>query len=325
MQTIMSGTFAIVIDGEIQTLKNLQGGPWRYFVDAMKTNDWTLTECSTDNKLILFVGHAPHSRAYKYSEPTSRVLMLWEPPATEPLAYKKRVSKCYRKILVPFPLHESYNYTKYFNWPQNFSESRETCSDWSKRRGVVMMQSNKFSFVKSELYSLRRDTLTELGTKYNFTLYGKDWNITKKDLIRKVIGASKKSRKIGFPKNALNQYSFYQGVSKDKFLDLQKHVISIVIENDLGYISEKLFDAISCQTIPVYVGPKLAKIGLSDLNFLQAEPNISSIEERLDNLFEMKPKRLHELSLYVQDKALELRDQLNHETIFHNLAKLILP
>jgi len=53
------------------------------------------------------------------------------------------------------------------------------------------------------------------------------------------------------------RYSSYRGISSDKFKTLSRYQFSLIVENDIDSLSEKLFDSFFSGAIPFYLGPKL--------------------------------------------------------------------
>ena len=317
-------TFKLIMESKQQSEQNLIHGPWRYFLDEMKKNNFQIDDSDNESDLYLFFGHNRNTSAFSNSKKSKRILVMWEPPATEPRHYRTQVFQNYQKILVPFPLGLKYSETYNFHWPQTFSSKVEPFSDWNKRQKVNMIQANKFSFSKTEQYTLRRSVIKHLGAEFHIDLYGRDWKIGYLDLSRKLLGTIRKSRTMAFPKFIVREYPYYKGESASKMNNLANYKISIVIENDLGYFSEKFFDAVACQTIPIYVGPSLSLLGLGDLNFLQAAPNLNSIRDSLNYLMSQEDIELHKMSEMIVHQVSRFQKVFEHKTVFRKLALEVL-
>jgi hypothetical protein len=67
------------------------------------------------------------------------------------------------------------------------------------------------------------------------------------------------------------------GVAKDKSRTLAEYKASLVIENNGGYMSEKLVDCILSGTVPVYVGAPVEKYGIPRNLVIEARANYESI------------------------------------------------
>ncbi len=165
-------------------------------------------------------------------------------------------------------------------WPQIFEVGEIDPSDEVE---CTMMTSNKLSFVKGELYSLRRDAIRNVP---GLRLVGSGWrtSITGRTLTY--------LRSAGFQ---LAQGRFlevgnfdYLTMSADSdFVEskqewLSKSRVSLVFENSCEYSSEKAFDCLRAFSIPVYVGATNSMpASIEDLIF-RAEPSINSVLAALE-------------------------------------------
>ena len=191
------------------------------------------------------------------------VLIGWEPKVTDP---KMHQSKNYSRYGLAFSLSiewfpEASN-IEYFNWPVSSpkNEFKGHFSDRKKR--IVIIQSNKFSVIKGEQYSIRRKYI--LNLRSHLDLYGFDWNSgIAKDAI-KVIKSCVNSnfRKLNLKENLKwvgKTYDNYKGTCVNKDDILSKYQIAIVIENSNDYVSEKLHHALNAGCCVLYLGPPLKK------------------------------------------------------------------
>lgn len=113
-----------------------------------------------------------------------------------------------------------------------------------KKNAVVMVQSNKKSNHKNELYSKRIEIINyfEANGQFPFDLFG-----------------------YGFRGNTPN----YRGVVEDKHNLLSQYKFAFAIENSKnfpGYISEKLFDCYYCNTIPIYYSEDINQLRINQIN-----------------------------------------------------------
>ena len=119
------------------------------------------------------------------------------------------------------------------------------------------------------------------------------------------------------------RHSNYRGVALDKTAILQSYDISIVIENSLDYVSEKLFDAVQAQNIVIYVGPDLETFGIRSENFLRCSKNTSEIIELIRKISQMS---LDAKTRLVSNQVAELnriKNEWNSEFVLTSLAKQI--
>ena len=60
---------------------------------------------------------------------------------------------------------------------------------------------------------------------------------------------------------------------------MQRYKFALVIENELSYMSEKLFDAFFAGCIPIYIGPDIAHYGIPKGLVIQCKPTVTSLIE----------------------------------------------
>jgi hypothetical protein len=158
---------------------------------------------------------------------------------------------------------------------------------------IAAISSNKFSLAAGELYSLRALAYESLE---NLDLYGYDWNISRFSffmkslreigftlLVNKALGIDwKKLFSISQPR-PLN----YRGPVSSKFETLAKYKVSLVIENSLEYMSEKLLHSILSGAIPVYVGPNPEEFGIPSSLVVSAEPDIADLKSKVNLALEL--------------------------------------
>lgn len=319
----MDRNYILTANGGVENNESLYSGPWSFFHAEMARQGWTQSRQINARTNIIFLGHFPNSNLFRNSSKQTRTLWIWEPPSTEPEYYKKTTFQNYGRIFVPFPLNETFSEALPFNWPQNFADHEVSEFNWKSRNKIVLMQANKFSLAHSELYTLRREVLKKAGRKYEIHLWGRDWNMRLYKTVAKILFVMQKFHKLIIPGHLIKDYIYYFGESIDKFSTLKQYKISIVIENDRDYFSEKFFDAVACQSIPLFVGPNLTKIGISNLTFLQAEPTYDSIIARLENLLNMPSSELYKISRQVVSSVNQLKYTHGHKNVFESVAKEI--
>jgi hypothetical protein len=74
-----------------------------------------------------------------------------------------------------------------------------------------------------------------------------------------------------------HKYSNLAGHMHEELEKLQQYQLSIVIENDLDYISEKVWKSIYAGAVPIHVGPKLTNDPMLEAVVLTANPDVFSI------------------------------------------------
>ena len=128
---------------------------------------------------------------------------------------------------------------------------------FSDKKLIVNISANKFSSSNFELYSERRKLIEYLDSNYSdqFDLYGFGWN-QPATFFEKIAPIFCKS------------FITYRGVAADKGKIFPKYKFGIVYENSIipGYVTEKIFDCLRSNCIPIYLGaPNIAEIVPSDL------------------------------------------------------------
>lgn len=152
-----------------------------------------------------------------------------------------------------------------------------------------MINANKLSLFPSEMYSLRRQAISELK---RLDLFGEGWNSSKLSRFKTLIIEIKKQPMIASLVKLHHARLWFRNWPRteapdSKFLALQRYRVNVVIENDLTYMSEKLFDAFLAGCIPVYVGPKIENYGIPEKLVFQAEPTVNSIQQSIELALEI--------------------------------------
>ena len=171
-------------------------------------------------------------------------------------------------------------------WPQDWSQNSEFREGVSTRNdAVVLINGNKLSFIKGEMYSLRRECISNLP---DLDLYGTGWN---HGVFRKILIFAEEIRltlkggllpRLMNSRGWLKQPSNWKGTPKSKFDTLSRYKYSLVIENSMDFLTEKLFDAFFARCIPVYVGPDVSKFEIPANLVVQVDPTFTSIEQGIE-------------------------------------------
>jgi alpha(1,3/1,4) fucosyltransferase len=133
------------------------------------------------------------------------------------------------KCRVPQPVH----------WPK-FDEV-----SFTNRKMLVNISANKYHSSPLELYSTRRRSIQYFENKFGdqFDLYGIGWN--------KPVTFGQRFLKLAFP-----FYKSYIGIINYKSEVYPKYRFALCYENAQipGYVTEKIFDCLRCDCIPIYLG-----------------------------------------------------------------------
>lgn len=258
-----------------------------------------------------------------------RHLILWEPEIVESTRYSKSVLQKYGHVYAPSVLWAERVNGVAFKWPQAaILRDDSIFQNWGQRyQRTVMIQGNKFSARKGELYSLRRRALKSINPLF-LDLYGTNWNVgfkfdwwhwSRSARITPLKSISLSSwRKIG------SRYRNYLGESSNKHVTLTNYRICLVIENAADFVSEKLFDSARAGCVTVYVGPNLQNFGIPSSAAIQVSTNVSEIRDELESLLRKHPDDLLEIARSQRDSIEEISSDWHNTHVLRNLAKQIM-
>jgi hypothetical protein len=265
--------------------------------------NWELTENYIECDVALFFDNLIDSKNFKQNPKCKNYLIRSEPPMVLPSLYKKGNLANFVKIISVGSDPLKYKNTVF--GPQILKAKIDKNNKRHEKR-IAIINSDLLSLYKGELYSLRRKVSTKIP---NIDLYGRGWNknlVNKfKTLLLEVLKFLKMPMKLRI--SGLRFYfrkSFnYLGEVEDKNTVLSRYKYSIVIENSLNYVSEKIFDSLVAGCIPIYIGPPVSNFGIPKEFVIECKPNIESIREGLDmaralNYLEWQQN----LKLWINDK-----------------------
>lgn len=162
-------------------------------------------------------------------------LFLWEGQAVSPQSYSKQLHAAFPIIFTwNDDLVDSKKYIK-FHLPLPDYDSPPAAVLFDKKKLLVNVSINKHSAFSRELYSARKKTIFYFDKYYpaDFDLYGRGWE--------SYAGRLKCLRgEIQRKKDILPNYKFCLAYEN--------------MQGERGYITEKIFDAMQCGTVPVYWG-----------------------------------------------------------------------
>jgi hypothetical protein len=301
--------------------------PWRAFFETLIGEGHVITSIWNNPHVVVFMNH--HEKLFnKLSKKDSKiifVLVIWESPITRPLDFMSKTLKRYDLILTP-----SKDWVKNFDsvvfpWPQGQSiYTEQSIKEFNERDSrAVVFQSNKFSFIRGELYSLRRGIIKEFDQ--DLLVYGQGWNnylSTLLELFKAIIQVTRVGNRFCFPNTICLKVPHYLGYVEEKRLVLEKFKFVVVIENSMEYVSEKLFEALWGGCCVLYVGPDLKEYGLPDLA-IQCYPSKESIYQTYLDLLDNE-----DLITRTRTKAREFLlsknfQRLNNENVLTSMAKVI--
>ena len=245
-----------------------------------------------DTNLYISVNHnSSLLKSFMKSKSRNKITILirLEPFVVFPAQYSKIVEEKYTLIVTPGSTRDFISSNFFIGWPHSFQENpanpeTNSTSDhfqsegqsndklfefWKKRKIVCsMIAANKVSPIANTNYTLRRHIAMDSSPDL-LEVFGPLWN---ESLYRKIVHRSKVAffnirhrTNISFESiygDLFKKYKTTKGFTKDKYSILKESKFSLVVENCMDYVSEKLFDAIYAGSVPIYVGPKLTDVGL---------------------------------------------------------------
>ncbi len=213
------------------------------------------------------------------------------------------------------------------HWPMVFPKELERTAFLAAERSerVVLINGNKMSFVKGELYSLRRKAIRALA---NLDLYGTEWD--SKFLHRIFIGIRSFAHAVlslTLPRLTgislwFQPYPKSKGPVGDKLATMSKYRYALVIENSAEYMSEKLMEALFAGCIPIYVGPDPQEYGIPKELVIWTKPNIRAIEHSLAEAATWNLEEFYS-RLAVFLSARSTRELWDHERVYQKMLDVI--
>ncbi len=310
-----------------------QEGPWRDFANEIENNGYVITTAEKDPKVNFLIAHSHSQAAIKEADKnkisrSNRVLVIWEPVIVDERIRSYRVLKNYGHVFLASRLWKVKTRASYFNWPQSVSDQIQVdYESWNSRENCpVMIQANKYSIHKDEKYSLRRRVIRSLEkSHYPVALYGSNWNKGLMFNLKSWLSSARRVKirnyRIGTFFYHINSYKHYRGIAENKEIVNSQYKCSIVIENSLDYISEKLFDAVSAGTYVFYIGPKVSDFGLNGFRVESIDSNAEEIKKSVQRFLEFEPAIQFKMMLDQRNSLLPYLQMYKNSEVLGNLAR----
>tara|TARA_B110001450_G_scaffold255186_1_gene282099 strand:+ start:1599 stop:2567 length:969 start_codon:yes stop_codon:yes gene_type:complete len=218
-------------------------------------------------------------------------------------------------------MHENFVYTRY---PHNFSLSP---FNKSRSKKYVMLCSNRNLLCgpkASSIYNKRQEVISYFERQtYDFHLYGAGWRspFTQAGLI-------------GFARSKLNSHFFesslvlanYRGLASNKFELLREAEFNFCFENIdgyNGYVSEKIWDALSAGCIPVYwPSSRLDDLYVPSDSYIDASA-FDSICQLISFLEDMSISERLERQRYSLEVAAKMKNEISVDFYVDHIANKI--
>lgn len=308
-------------------------GAWRIFKDTILDAGHQICGKSYQENADAIIANSFNSEINRFIENSripieKRILVLWEPYIVEKIRYSREVLDKFGTVFAPSIDWAERIQGVQFNWPQSKIELESYSYLWEDRlNSAVMVQGNKYSARKGEMYSLRR-RLLHFAANEELHLYGTDWNRgIYFDLLHWIRSLSLSSLSDVNLKSIFGigrKYDSYLGAVEDKKMTLQRYRISIVIENSADFISEKLFDSIGAGCVTLYVGPSLKKYKIPEEVAIVCKPDAMSIILIIRELLAMPESELQQVALEQNRQLRTVSKYWENDYVLNNLAKSML-
>ncbi len=305
-------------------------GPWKDFENVFLERGHVICRDDFSEGADAIIANSFNSKIRNYVLNSNipkrrRILVLWEPFIVETTRYQSSVRELFGSVYAPSVDWAERVGAKAFPWPQDSFTNDHVFDDWAERvNKVVVIQGNKFSARKGEQYSLRRKVLNLMNGD-ELSLYGTNWNKGAKfdwwHWSRSIINSSASDFSLKSIYGIGRKYDHYKGEVINKSQTLSKFQVSIVVENSLDFVSEKLFDSVRAGCVTIYVGPRLERYGISNDSALEVSNNpdkIVDLARSLLNLHDSERKSLAEAQYNALKPALS---KSNNSKVLSSVAK----
>jgi len=310
-------------------------GPWNEFKTALLEDGHKVVRLSEEPDAIICNNYSPRLLSRLKSIPYDRrAIIFWESPTSAPQVFHSKVLNLFKLKFFPSPIWASKFNGEYFLWPQNTGYCLNADSWDSRASKFCVIASEQFSFVDSELYSLRRRVVRDCTSIID--LYGYGWDRSRFFKYYRVFqeivkGLQSRKFKLQQLDLRLNTPTNYVNSVSDKAEILQKYKFSLVIENNLEYVTEKIFDALINGCVTVYVGPSLGAFGIPEevcfasgknvkdlIGVLEDLPHdakkVSSIRDSMNGFLGSEEFNQHQNSLVLRKLGMRVSEQLKSRT-----------
>jgi len=192
------------------------------------------------------------------------VVVLAEPEVVRPDLYRNLL---FSKVSMVLPLGryraERLGLTNWIDFPVELPTYEQV---WVPRNTkIALVNEHKFSSSFRSKYGLRRKVIHYLEREYPGTLdlFGNQWNDTKTIEVRRRVAALRNFKTpldIDLNETFSNLWHVYEshaGHMDSECKLLKEYRLSICIENDIDYVSEKVWKSLYAGCPVIYVGPNL--------------------------------------------------------------------
>lgn len=305
----------------------IQNSPWNHFFEAMESQGFEFISDRESADVYIAMNHSPKElQCFRHLPIKNKFLVIFEPKIVRPSSHKMDNRLKYSRCYVPSRQWVLSSNDFVFNWPQTDPESIYTPKPIPATSSKIgFIQTNNFSVIQGEQYSLRRAVLRKLQN--DIEVSGRGWNGEIFWTSRQILASLVKTHDVQISEISIKglrgaywKYSRSAIPVADKFEFLSKHKFTLVIENSLDYVSEKLIDAVIAGSIPIYVGPSLKDHGFPGDIASSALATADSIAETIKELksnVSMQERLVYRGKEYLSGD--QFKDRIN-STVLRNLG-----
>jgi hypothetical protein len=262
-----------------------------YFLEGLKSMAKDYGYTVTNNKVSADLRVLVDPLHKTKIENNRDVIILSEPEVVRPDLYSKKFLNS-TKYLLPLGKYRAdrLNLKYFINWPVELPKYKKV--NKAKNQKIAIVNEHKFSSSKRSQYGLRREVISyfEETSPGKLDLYGVEWNVSKMVELRRRFYALRNNNSIlniDLKETFSDFWSNYESSKGHMHQDcepLQEYSVNICIENDIDYVSEKVWKSLYAGCPVIYVGPDLKyDPGLKNC-VIPANDNLDSIVSRFESL-----------------------------------------
>ena len=308
-------------------------GPWKLFREEIVRSGHVIWSENTKEPADALIANSIDRKLVKFIEKSSipldrRALVIWEPHIVDRSLYNPKILELFGGIFAPSKLWAEKLNCSAFLWPQDSQVQYQKFDKWIERSNTgVLIQGNKFSATKGEMYSIRRKVLRTIDPSF-LKFYGTDWNkgvwYDSLKWTKALLRTSYRDFSLDSITGIGKSYANYCGEVADKNPILERFRISIVIENSLDFVSEKLFDSIKAGCISIYVGPQLEAFDIPSSCAIQVRPDPEVIVRAFYEVSKLPSEIQKQIAISQNENLSKVAPNWNNKRILSELALSIL-
>jgi hypothetical protein len=250
-------------------------------------------------------------------ESSKDIVILVEPETVRPDLYRKNFLTKYPNIIALGKYRaERLGLKNWINFPVNLP--KYVRQDLPINNKFAIVNEHKFSSSSRSQYGLRRAVIGyfEQNKPDELDLFGREWNSSKHIELRRRLFALRTNKNffnINIPEtfgNLWQHYQTFKGPMEPDCEMLQNYKASITIENDLDYISEKIWKSLYAGCPVIYVGPKL-------IYDTELETCLSIADSTLESIASKIGEMDHRIRSTMRDKGLDFINSASFEAYSH--------